>query len=385
MPQLRSAMCIACHDLNGWAGSSHAVSIARVTGRAVDPRERLTYSSVGDNGCTSCHKVHSAGKPERLLRFAREADNCLNCHSGGLARSNIETDIRKRSSHPVYRYGDRHDPREDFRVMPRHVACSDCHNPHAVAPNTLRTLNTPAAGGISPTMRFVSGVNRSGIKIDTAIFEYEVCFKCHADSIARQRREAIPRQAFTTNLRLALQPGNPSFHPVIAPRNSTDVVSLIPPWRSGSMLRCTDCHNSDQATSLAGLGANGPHGSIYEPILIANYSTRDFTSENAQAYALCYRCHDRGSILGDRSFPLHNLHVVRGRAPCSACHDAHGISRAQGNSRNHSNLINFDLSIVRPASGGLGSRVEFVDTGQYQGNCTLTCHGVAHVRLEYGR
>ena len=385
MPELRSTMCVACHDLKGWNGSSHAISIARVSGRAVDPREQLAYGTVGDNGCANCHKVHSAGKPERLLRFAHEADNCLNCHSGGLARSNIETDIRKRSAHGVYVFDERHDPKEDFRTMPRHVTCTDCHNPHAVAPNALRLLNTPAAGGISPTMRFVSGVNRAGVKVENSIFEYEVCFKCHGDGITRPRREAISRQAYNTNLRLAFQPSNPSFHPVIAPRNSNDVVSLMSPWRTGSMMRCTDCHNSDQASNLAGLGANGPHGSIYEPILIANYSTRDFTSESAQAYALCYRCHDRQSILGDQSFPLHNLHVTRARAPCSACHDAHGISRTQGNSTNHSNLINFDLSIVRPASGGLGNRVEFDDTGERQGSCTLTCHGVTHVRLTYGR
>ena len=45
----------------------------------------------------------------------------------------------------------------------------------------------------------------------------------------------------------------------------------------------------------------------------------------------------------------------------------------------------FHLSIVSPATGGLGSRVEFDDTGTYAGNCTLTCHNVTHVRFGYGR
>ncbi len=79
------------------------------------------------------------------------------------------------------------------------------------------------------------------------------------------------------------------------------------------------------------------------------------------------------------------MHVVRGRTPCSACHDAHGISRTRGNSRNHSHLINFDLNIVQPAGGALGARLEFVDTGRFSGSCTLVCHGVTHVRFEYGR
>jgi hypothetical protein len=76
---------------------------------------------------------------------------------------------------------------------------------------------------------------------------------------------------------------------------------------------------------------------------------------------------------------------VGARTPCSACHDSHGISRTQGTARTNSNLINFDLSIVRPASGGLGSRILFEDRGTYSGSCTLTCHGVVHVNFEYGR
>ena len=51
----------------------------------------------------------------------------------------------------------------------------------------------------------------------------------------------------------------------------------------------------------------------------------------------------------------------------------------------HSNLINFDLSIVQPASGGLRGRIEFVDQGPQRGSCTLTCHGVVHVNFGYGR
>jgi predicted CXXCH cytochrome family protein len=384
MPELRSAICLSCHDLRGWRICSHSFSLARTTGRAVDPREQLIYPTVADNGCLNCHKVHQAGKPERLLRFNRDDANCLNCHSGGVARFNIATETHKRSNHPTYLFNGRHDPTEYPRTMPRHVVCVDCHNPHSVGPDALETVNQPSLGAVGPTMRFVTGVNRSGVKVENSLFEYEVCFKCHSDNINRPRQGTIPRQAFSTNLRLDLQTNKPSFNPVIGPRNNPDVVSLIPPWQTSSIMRCTDCHNSDQAASnLPFGGPKGPHGSIYAPILIANYSTRDFTTESAQAYALCYRCHNRSSILGDQSFPLHNLHIVRAQASCAICHDPHGINRAQGNSRNHSNLINFDIAIVRPASGGLGSQIEYNDLGQNHGSCTLKCHGVVHVRFTY--
>lgn len=385
MPNVRSTICLSCHDMHGWRLCSHAISPTPVPGRSVDPREQMPFQTVADNACTSCHKIHSADGRERLLRFARADDNCLNCHTGGVARTNIQSEIRKASAHFQLVASGEHDPRENVRLARRHVACVDCHNPHAVQQDPIRDNNRPTQGFVSPTMRFVSGMSRSGTPVEHARFEYEVCFKCHADNVSRRRLTEISRQIQQTNTRLEFQTANPSFHPVIGPRNNHDVVSLLPPWRVGSLVRCTDCHNSDNVSRGAGTGPAGPHGSIYEPLLIDNYSTNDFTPESARAYALCYRCHDRQSILRNDSFALHSRHIVDARTPCSACHDAHGISRTQGNSRNHSNLINFDRSIVQPASGGLGGRIEFQDLGQHRGSCTLTCHGVVHVRFEYGR
>jgi predicted CXXCH cytochrome family protein len=387
IPQVRSTICLSCHELDGWRISSHAISGAAVGGRGVDPREQLPYHTVADNACTSCHKVHSAEAPERLLRFRREEDNCLNCHNGSVADTNILSDQRKRSTHPVGRYTGRHEPDEEYRRAKRHVECVDCHNPHAVTSDvrTLKRLTLShevLPGPVTGATRHVTGVNSNGRPVDEARFEYEICFKCHADGVLRAERSAILRQITQMNTRLEFQDSNPSFHPVLGMRGNDDVVSLISPLRVGSVIRCTDCHNSDSADRG---GAIGPHGSIYEPLLIDNYSTHDFTTESPTAYSLCYRCHDRQSILGDESFPLHRVHVVNERTPCSACHDAHGISRTQGNATMHSNLINFDLSIVQPASGGLRGRIEFVDQGQYRGSCTLTCHGVVHVNFEYGR
>ena len=385
VPDRRSAICVACHDLRGWPASSHATSGKPTVGRRVDPTQRLTHQTVADNGCADCHRIHSAPQRRWLLRFVREEDNCLNCHNGGVARKNIDSEIRKPSGHPVQRFARNHVPDENPRVAPPHVECTDCHNPHAAATQVISNVNRPGLGQISETMRFVSGVNLAGRPIRRSRFEYEVCFKCHGDNIARSAVRAIARQITQTNTRLEFQPGNPSFHPVIAPRRNPDVVSLLSPWRTGSVMRCTDCHNSDAAGSGGALAVRGPHGSIYDPILIDNYETNDFTAESPRSYALCYRCHDRASILGDASFPLHSTHILRGRAPCAACHDPHGVSRTQGNSRNNSSLINFDRSIVQPAGGALGARIQFEDTGRFSGSCTLMCHGVTHIRFTYNR
>jgi predicted CXXCH cytochrome family protein len=380
-PTLRSSICVSCHDMRGWHIASHALSPARVSGRAVDPREVLPYHTVADNGCISCHKIHSAEHPERLLRFCREEENCLDCHNGSVACANIASEIRKPSNHPVYRYPTTHDPAENPRTMKQHVQCVDCHNPHAASPDLVQ----PPVGGfvaslVGPTMREVSGVDRAGLLVDPSRFEYEVCFKCHADRLSRREQPEVSRVIVQTNTRLEFQTSNPSFHPVIGPRNNPDVVSLIPPLRVGSVIKCTACHNSDQAGGGVGR-VSGPHGSIYDPLLIDNYTTADFTAESPRAYALCYRCHNRQIILANQSFPLHNLHVVRARASCAACHDSHGISRTQGNSLHNSNLINFDRSIVQPVSG----RIEYDDLGSFRGSCTLKCHGVVHVAFVYQR
>jgi len=378
----RGAICISCHDLNGWPSGSHANSGKHITGRTVDVGERLKYDTVKDNACLNCHKIHGAQARERLLRAQREEDNCLNCHGGAVANFNIASVIGKRSAHDVRFRRGIHDPAENPFTMRRHVECFDCHNPHAVAADPIGRVGGTFGQTVKGPNLHVSGVTLSGGQTDNAAFLYEICFKCHGDGITRSRL-GDARQVTQTNTRLEFQPSNPSFHPVAAPRRNNDVVSLMPPLRVGSMITCTDCHNNDDARALGGTGPNGPHGSLFEPLLARNYETDDFTVESANAYALCYGCHIRDSILGDESFPLHRRHIVDLRAPCGVCHDAHGVSRGQGNSVNHSSLINFDLSVVSPADSPSGRRIEYVDTGRLAGNCTLTCHGLTHIGFPY--
>jgi hypothetical protein len=129
------------------------------------------------------------------------------------------------------------------------------------------------------------------------------------------------------------------------------------------------------STASGGPGPDGPHGSIYSPLLERNYTTLNNTRESTFEYALCYKCHDRDSILGDDSFGEHDKHIRTKRAPCSTCHDPHGVSATQGNSMNNSNLMNFDLNIVSPNRSGL---LMFEDLGTFRGQCYLSCHGKDH-------
>jgi hypothetical protein len=172
-----------------------------------------------------------------------------------------------------------------------------------------------------------------------------------------------------------------SYHPVVAAGKNMDVPSLTPPYTTASIIGCTDCHGSDTSRASGSTGANGPHGSNAEPLLLAPYETLDGTTESTVTYALCYRCHERSTILTSPTFPQHLTHVVNDRTPCSVCHDAHGISSAQGNAMTNSKLINFDTSVVTPDP--VTGRLEYRSLGGRAGQCFLSCHGVPHSPLAY--
>lgn len=369
-----SALCVTCHKKDGWSGSSHDSSAATWNGIGVNPWPHTDWNTVAANGCESCHTPHAAGSPQWLLTFPLEEDNCLSCHDGSVAKQDFRAEIRKLYGHPVQASLGLHDPVENFDLMPRHVECQDCHNPHAT---TERQAKPPYLSG---ALTNVAGVSSGGGRLERATYEYEVCFRCHADG-GDVPAPAIRRDVFERSLRLKFDGANPSFHPVVDRGRNGDVPSLIFPMDESTQIYCTDCHNNDAGPGAGGVGPGGPHGSRWEFLLEREYRTADNTPESLQAYALCYKCHDRQSILGDRSFPEHRQHVAEENAPCSVCHDPHGIPGTQGGEANHTHLINFDTSIVLedPETGLL----RFEDLGSRRGRCYLECHGEAHSPEEY--
>jgi predicted CXXCH cytochrome family protein len=351
-----SALCSTCHVPSGWAGSVHATSTAAWNGVAPNPWPHTKETTVAANGCESCHKPHGAGSPLRLLNAAPSEANCLPCHNGHVAARNVAGEFSKTSVHPVAA-SDVHDPTEDTVNPPRHVECVDCHNPHEA------TASAPLLG--------VRGVSSAGSPVARISAPYELCFRCHADSLARGAA-TVNRQFPQTNTRLEFSPGSRSFHPLLAAGKNPDVPSLVSPYTTTSIMTCTDCHNSNSAPAAGGTGPNGPHGSIYRPILERQLVIAEGSTESLANYALCYKCHSRTSIRGDVSFPEHTKHLDL-RVSCMTCHDPHGVESAP-------HLINFNKQYVTPSSSG---RMEFVDSGRFRGSCYLTCHGVNHNPYSY--
>ena len=366
-------LCTTCHDMKGWRFCAHSFS-PRTVPVTITNGEPLPYRSIAENACRSCHTAHNAPRREHLL-YDRPSILCITCHDG-LSGPDILPVVDLRSGHHVNRIVERRlRPETRLRVLSS-IECTDCHNPHAVLTDFLPEMsNLPGFGTlIPPAMLEVPGINLLGMPVPKSTYYYEVCFRCHADRPVAVPDRIIRQVDDFGNVRRQFLPTAGSAHPVtFQSRNTGEVPSLLPELRNGRFISCQDCHNNPDAASAGGLGPDGPHGSRFDHLLVAQYDTADFTMESPQAYALCYRCHDRNSILGNESFSRHSIHIVRDRAPCSACHDPHGVS---GNTAQHDHLINFDVSIV-------GGQRFYNDNGHFSGTCTLTCHGVNHVNFAY--
>ena len=358
MDNSQSKLCTSCHNVGGWTNAAHATSTANLGDSTTDQWANLSAATVRDAVCESCHRPHSAGGRQRLLRHEPEENNCLNCHNGKVAKTDLTAAIAQVSAHKVQSKTGVHDPTEDPATMNMHAECADCHDPHRA--NQVGTARAP---DIKPSMQGASGLTRSGQTISEADYEYQVCYKCH--SLRNFATPVVDRFLGDNEISDEFKSTNDSFHPVETQGRSADVPSLLQDYRTTSIVYCTDCHGSDAAQN-----AKGPHGSRYRPLLTDNYTTGNSVGESPQAYALCYRCHSRTNILDDKSFEKHKRHIVEERTPCSVCHDPHGV---QDNTR----LINFDRDVVEPSIKA-GSGPTFTDLGNRQGSCTLLCHGEDH-------
>lgn len=410
-----SALCVRCHQIPGWATSEHATSGESVGGNLPrPPRTEPNWDTLAEWGCETCHTPHFAATPQQLLNFTSGPPQPFSCTSAGChssepgtphalaapgavsahrratftdaARADIAGQVKKPSAHPetpgVYSTSNQA-PGGAGRSGIRGVGCADCHNPH------LATRVPAEAPFVSGRLSGVSGVDRNGVPVARATYEYEVCFKCHADNAGDFER--VPRVLGGGNTRLDFDPANSSSHPVVGTSRSGASPSLGASLAgalsaSGSMY-CSSCHADDEGVS------DGPHGSVYAPILRARYDI-DGGAESYEAYALCYDCHDRASILGNQSFAAraarvtpsgggHAGHLAAG-ASCATCHDPHGVPDrgfSGVDTGSHARLINFDLRVVQPLPGTPAPI--FQTTGLYAGNCTLVCHGVEHNQLAY--
>jgi predicted CXXCH cytochrome family protein len=368
-----SNLCISCHAKAGWSSSKHSTSNATWTGSAPndpDPWPKSDYTTVQDNGCGNCHFTHSAPSGALLLKNAREEDLCYPCHNGKVAQADINVVMEKAYAHSVADFSGKHDPTENYdtQQVPVHVECADCHNGHQIT--DTQGVSPPDVTGMT---KGVPGITNAGAYTGDSQYIYEICFKCHGDTmnnvgyLGLTSGTHVTRETDEWNTRLEFTATNESFHPVEAAARNTSP-SLIGGGtlpNSGDLIYCHDCHSDNSGTA-------GPHGSDEEWILQERYVVQYPNTNNTADYAMCYKCHSESSILNDNTFGEHRKHIDGEDAPCSVCHDPHGVqAKTQGDS---THLINFDTSVVSDLNGQL----YFVDYGDRTGACVLVCHGEKH-------
>jgi predicted CXXCH cytochrome family protein len=399
----KQLQCTTCHDAHDDSRGSFLVmdnSQSQLCNSCHIPSGQATIS--GHNQCADCHQPHNAPSGALLLTGDTVTDTCIVCHGSApasvvtatpaavLQTDSVSRGVVVRNSAAVSLSSAAPSITRDLEKFSRHnadvppagfntagssslVNCADCHESHTI--KSGRAL----APNIQPSLGKTSGITIAGAATARALYEYEICFKCHGSN--NSSRPYITRKALQTNIRMEFVPSAVSFHPVTVPGRGRDVPSLIPGLTTASLVYCTDCHNSDTGEKSGGGGPDGPHGSNTPPLLISNYDTIDGSGESSVAYALCYRCHERSSILNNDSFSSHRQHIVNDRTPCSVCHDAHGISSAQGTTVANAHLINFDTTVVFPDP--ITKRLEYRSAGRRSGQCYLLCHGKDHSGLRY--
>ncbi|MBE0428795.1 MAG: hypothetical protein IBX61_02865 [Thermoleophilia bacterium] len=199
-----------------------------------------------------------------------------------------------------------------------------------------------------------------GDKLGRLSPESEICFTCHNGT----------GSLYNVQAQMNLDPAENAMHPIdvnlaqnpgIYIYTAVTTAGIAPP----GPYRCSECHE--------------PYGeSAFHRMLKAEYDANehaDYTS-SPDPYALCWSCHDSLTITNDAElFREHQRHIVEFASPCSACHySPHGAASTE--------LVKFNDAFVT-ASISAGSGPVFVDLGDNQGSCTLTCHGADHNGVQY--
>jgi formate-dependent nitrite reductase cytochrome c552 subunit len=312
-----------------------------------------------------------------------EEETCYTCHSSlGIAETDVQAAFSSSQnsegafySHPVafttgiHESSELETSSEDFSGDYRHVECVDCHNPHNATnletdpPQLQSQVN--GASGVEP--RYSGpGAPLDFDWLDTAEFEYQLCFKCHSsfitlptyvpagwngdevifDGLAKLTNSESQQVPDNRDMALEFNPFNASFHPVMALGRNLNIPadSFEEGWSAGSMVYCSDCHNNPAAEEQG----SGPHGSrlhilneLSSYITVNNGTRMAYTGEE-----VCFACHRFETYVDSHSADQNtnfrrsnrNLHHTHSEdASCYVCHDSHGSEQLH--------LINLDASI----------------------------------------
>ncbi len=434
------------------AGPSYVVTVGPVgpNGPATihDP-----YSSTTSGQCSVCHQAHTA-KAGALVKAPSITEQCYACHAGGAvgdaADVKAQYTLGQPANDPTTRSYWSHDTADatghtldaenEFEGrLDRHSQCSDCHNPHGstdtpptmtatgwTPPGSLVNVSgvavTNGAAGTAPGYTWLDGT------VAPVTAEYQLCFKCHSGFTSQPADVPGKPSQSATDLAVALNPANASYHPIEAPgKNQTqklaDSLAGTSPYKlwnfsTGDTVRCVSCHSSNTTGTSTDPARNAPdatstvHASTNRGILTRPYENRVLSAsgrfyDNA-GFALCLTCHMETPFMNQRrpaaaegtNFVFHGLHTSgisdagsggldidtpgagQGNARCAECHfDDHGTTKPPTTQKlSGDRLVVFGPNVL--PSRSMGGVPTFTKTAT-GASCTLTCHGKDHQQATY--
>lgn len=336
--------CLTCHDPHGsneprmLRGERYADACASCHKDVTGAHDRV-HGPASVGACGACHQPHQSKYPRLLNRPGR--DLCLKCH----VRVGIEIDTKPNVHAPMNGdCGVCHAPHAtDFGAMLVEDQVSLCTRCHQDIAHTISTASTQHAA--VTTKRACTNCHTPHAGDHTSLLKDEpakICFECHNQPIK------MPDGSTLVNMKKVIETGK-SLHGAITQKG------------------CVECHDI--------------HGGGHRRLLKNEFPSELYYPFSDNAYALCFSCHDRASVLeaqtsGATAFRngsenLHYVHVSKdkkGRS-CKICHDSHAANR--------DNHIRDDVAFG-PGGWKLPIKYERLPEGG-------KCGGACHAPLEYNR
>jgi len=308
------------HQSVGWKLLFDNYTTSGTSDLAGDPNRVIPAM---DQVCQKCHNPLEFGQGNYALI---EQNACYRCHvpSSPTGAPDIETQFAKASIMPIGNSGLHKGSGESNTDVGynggspdnRHAECLDCHNPE----REIQGARIPQLGIAG--LDVINGVPGSIPTYvpttlnaqDSNTRQYKLCFRCHSSNTTRPDSnyyvDFSGNPIMQVDRSIDFNTNNSAFHPVEGVgRNQSQALKdqLFGGLTTNDTLNCTDCHNADETSSTTGKARNnsfkpqGPHGSIYAPILRAFYRTDISSLPTAPfvstRFQLCFTCHDYTKLL----------------------------------------------------------------------------------------
>jgi len=335
---VQEGQCLSCHNPHGsedrqMLRAKNMGALCASCHADVTKGRKEVHGPVAAGNCATCHNAHSSDHPRLLVAEGRAL--CLGCHKDMAQQLQTVKNIHK----------------------PAEGECLQCHEPHAS--NQKMQLKAPPLDLCLSCHAQVKKAAEEFPFKHSAITQGQACLNCHTphgSDLARLMKRDPVASCLTCH------------NKAITKANGSVVASMAEvaqpgfdkhgPIRDGN---CSGCHTL--------------HGGQLPRLLTKPYPETFYQPFKAEAYALCFGCHDQQLVLAAQTEGLTrfrngstNLHFVHVNKPekgrtCYACHNTHA-SRNPAHIRESVPFGNWEIPI----------RFQVTPTG---GACEPGCHRTA--------